>query len=454
MHIKSLSSQNFLQKFSNKIVGILGLGVTGMSCLRAVQKSAKLCVCYDDKHHAYSSIDPTFANVMTCTDVDDPVLSQLDILVVSPGIVSAGTNAHPLAKKMHFLGVSMISDIEMMFCKYPNANYIGVTGTNGKSTVTAMIAHILRSCGFDYLEGGNIGVPVMDLPAAAGYVLEVSSYQIELIKNASFEIVILTNLTPDHLDRYATEHQYYLTKLSLLHFLSDNGVFITIGNEENLACQYAKNIFPYSKIVISTNNMPLALFSFAPIKECLLSQFLIKDTINGNASFAAQACKALGCEDEDIFKGISSFKGLPHRLELVGTSGLVSFFNDSKATNIESTLYAFAQLSEIYWIAGGKHLGSNLTPLLQYLHKIKKCYFFGQSRFDLKSVFASLQSCVVAETLEEVFKIAVQDACSAGIKCCVLFSPAHKSFDQFRNFEHRGQVFVALCNDTLESLKV
>jgi UDP-N-acetylmuramoylalanine--D-glutamate ligase len=438
-------SEDFLKLFEGKSVGILGLGISGMSCLRAVQPIAKLCVCFDDNVQIYQNVPSSFSNVICVNNLSDYLWSGIDILITSPGIIAFGDDAHPLIAKIKKLLIPLISDVEMLFVKYPKAKYIGITGTNGKSTVTAMTCHILQSCGYNYVAGGNIGVPCMDLPKSDGYVLEISSFQLELLKNAEFEIIIITNLTPDHLDRYGSLSSYYLTKLSILNFLSRKGIFITSAFDEDLPCKAAKEKFSYSLITKNWNDslLALALFSNASIE--FENQKLSPYCLSTNAFFAALACKIIGCSSDAIDRGIKSFKGLPHRMEHAGNLGSISFVNDSKATNVESTLYAFASLSEIYWIAGGKNLEADLSLLLQHYKKIKKGYFFGESRFVLHDLFASLVTCTIYENLEDAFHAAVKDASFLAEKCTILLSPAHKSFDQFKNFEERGKVFIDLC---------
>ncbi len=439
--------ENFLKLFYEKRVGILGLGITGMSCVKAVHPIAKSCICFDDNPQASKSIPSSFFNVTVSNNVCDDLWSCIDILITSPGVITSGEGAHPLIARMKKLSIPLISDVEMLFVKYPNAKYLGITGTNGKSTVTAMTAHILQSCGYNYVAGGNIGVPCMDLPKADGYVLEISSNQLELLKNACFEVIIITNLTPDHLDRYGSLSNYYLTKLSILNFLSSKGTCITSAFDEDLSYKISKEKFAHSLIIKNRNDElpPLALFSNSPIRP--ENQDTIPFCLSSNSFLAALACKIVGCAFDAIEEGIKSFKNLPHRMQHVGDLKLISFINDSKATNVESTLYAFAGLSqEVYWIAGGKNLGADLSPLEQYHNKIKKCYFFGESRFALHELFAPLVECFLCENLEEAFQNSVRDASFSTTKCIVLFSPAHKSFDQFKNFEERGMAFVNLCN--------
>ncbi len=445
-------SEKFLKLFSDKVVGVLGLGITGMSCLATVQSLARLCVCFDDNVDKYASIPASFSNVITANTVSDEIWSGIDILILSPGIVAVGDRIHPLVDKIKKLSIPIISDVEMLFVKYPDAKYIGITGTNGKSTVTSMTAHILQSCGYDYIAGGNIGVPCMNLPKAYGYVLEVSCFQLELLKNASFAIVIITNLTPDHLDRYGNLDNYYLTKLSILNFLALSGVCITNFDHKDLVYRTAKDKFSYSLIAktANTNMRSLALFSDLKIQSVNPVNNLFASNLN--AFFAALACRMIGCSISDIEKGIESFRELPHRMQNIGTKGSITFINDSKATNVESTLYAFAKgLPNIYWLAGGRYLGADLSPLLQYCHTITKCYFFGESKLALYDLFVSAVPCSLHEDLEDAFQASVKDASVLLMKSTILLSPAHKSFDQFKNFEERGLTFINLCKQVIKA---
>jgi len=450
MKFQSQYSEAFIQTFGNKVVGVLGLGVTGRSCVKALQSVVSLCVCFDDKLEAvYAQIgDQLGTEVIFSQSIEDDLWNAIEILIVSPGIMTRGQFMHPLVAKVLDLQVRIISDVEMLFLKYPASRYICVTGTNGKSTVTSMIAHVLKSCGQDYIVGGNIGVPCMDLPKAYGYVLEVSSYQAELLQNAKFNLIILTNLTPDHLDRYASANEYYMAKIALLDFLSFSGVFITLFSIKNLAYQIAKNKFSHCVRARNGTLPMLALFSNEPLN---IKQLDANQYQNSNFFFVAKACEILKCDQASIQIGIESFKGLPHRLEYVGKKNSISFFNDSKATNVESTLYAFALMDSIYWIAGGKKnpCGIDLSPLLQYQHKIVRCYFFGESRLELNALFGSIKACYVGQTLEEAFHSCVNDALAYPCKSNILFSPAHKSFDQFKNFEERGIAFIELCKNII-----
>ncbi|MDB5705317.1 MAG: UDP-N-acetylmuramoylalanine--D-glutamate ligase, partial [Sphingomonas bacterium] len=341
------------------------------------------------------------------------------------------------AAKARVANVPVIGDIELFAqarAALPPHKVVGITGTNGKSTTTALIHHILETAGIQARLGGNIGKPILGeepLPAGGVYVLELSSYQIDLTVSLDCEVAILLNVTPDHLDRYDGFASYAASKARLFAMQSpDHDAIIGIGDAAS------------AEIARSLSARGEHLTKIAPGVCMDQSRWpSLQGPHNAqNALAAIAACKALGVSDAAIDHGLESFKGLPHRMERVATRNGVAFVNDSKATNPESTAPALAAFERIHWILGGQAKTDDLDACAPYLGHVARAYIIGEAGPRFAAILAPLMAVEQSGTLDAAVTSAAARA-QAGET--VLLSPACASFDQFRDFEDRGDQFRA-----------
>ncbi len=437
-------------RYHKKSIGIFGLGATGTSVYKILSNVSRSILCYDDSEDIISNFKTKFplANVINITD---PRWREVDFFVVSPGI-SHFHDIFTLAKKYN---IKIKSDIELFIEENENAEFILVTGTNGKTTVVSLVGHILNRAELDYHIGGNIGKPVMDLPYnRQGYVLELSSFQIELLNHIEAKISIITNITPDHLDRYKNLEEYISAKEKLL---SSEGLKIIGVNSKISTNIYDKYrlIFGSKIIPISTNND----FKNAIIcKDEYLDdnyfdqkKYIVKNTpaLQGehnreNIAISYAITRALGVNGDFIIDSLPSFKGLEHRMRYVGSWNQIDFYNDSKATNSAAAAKAIANFDDIFWFAGGKLKEKNLEVIQPVLKNIRKAYLFGESKKLLADFLRHNKvQYELCEDLQTAFKNALNDSAYYETKLTFLLSPACASYDQFNNFTERGDLF---CN--------
>ena len=355
-----------------------------------------------------------------------------DALVVSPGVP---LNTHPLAATARDAGVPVIGDIELFAQArgdLPPHRVVGITGTNGKSTTTALVHHILKTAGIPTLMGGNIGLPILEqeaLPEGGVYVLELSSYQIDLTQTLDCDVAVLLNITPDHLDRYDGFDGYAASKARLFAMQSAaHDAVIGIGDA------------PSAAIARGLSAKGEHLTKIAP-GVCLFQGDWpsLQGPHNAQNALAAIAiAKALGIDERDIDRGLASYAGLPHRMERIAAYGGVAYVNDSKATNPESTAPALAAFDRVHWIVGGRAKGADLDACRPAFGHVVRAYTIGEAG----PVFAALLDGVVpveqAGTLEAAVRSAAAQARPGDT---VLLSPACASFDQFRDYEARGAAF-------------
>jgi UDP-N-acetylmuramoylalanine--D-glutamate ligase len=364
----------------------------------------------------------------------------------------------------------VIGDIEL-FCRErrrhaPQAPFVAITGTNGKSTTTALTAHLLRAAGHDTQLGGNIGIPILSLdPPRSGrvHVIEVSSFQIDLAPTLDPSAGILLNVTEDHLDRHGTLRNYAAVKERLVAGVQEDGTAI-VGVDDNWSAAAADRIERAGKSVVRVSvRRPLPdglyveagrIMRAAGGTAQVIAQLGGLDSLRGvhnaqNAACAAGAALALGLDVAAIQRGLRSFPGLAHRMEQIARKGRVLFVNDSKATNADSAAQALACFGDIFWIAGGKPKTGGIASLAGFFPRIRKAYLIGEAAADfaaeLDGRVGQRVPHVVAGTLDRAVALAARDAEAAdAAEPVVLLSPACASFDQFRNFELRGEAFREL----------
>jgi UDP-N-acetylmuramoylalanine--D-glutamate ligase len=397
--------------FSGKRYAVLGLARSGLATVEALVASGAEVTAWDSSEIARENFRSSRASEVVIQDFLEIDLAGFDAIVVSPGVP---LNTHPIAERAREAGVPIIGDIELFAlarASLPPHKVVGITGTNGKSTTTALVHHILKTAGIPATMGGNIGLPILaqdPLPAGGVYVLELSSYQIDLTFSLDCDVAVLLNITPDHLDRYDGFEAYAASKRRLFAMQSAGHVAI----------------LPEARPIGDQSNWPA-----------------LQGPHNAqNAAAAIAVCEALGLAGGDIARGLATYPGLPHRMERVREKDGILFVNDSKATNPDSTAPALAAYPYIHWIVGGRAKTKDLGPCADQLGHVRAAYTIGEAG----PMFAQLLEGLVPVRECEYLATAVAraaDAARAGE--VVLLSPACASFDQFRDYEARGDAFRA-----------
>ncbi|MCC8467160.1 MAG: UDP-N-acetylmuramoyl-L-alanine--D-glutamate ligase [Rickettsia endosymbiont of Eriopis connexa] len=439
-------------------IGVFGLGKTGMSVYEELQGKYDVIV-YDDLKANRDIFEELYTN-NSIAALSDSRWQNLDKIVLSPGVPLTHEIVN-IAKKFN---IPIISDIDLLFEKSKNLNFIAVTGTNGKSTTTALISHILNSNGLDYPLAGNIGVPALQAKASKdGYVLELSSFQLDLVKTFIAKIAVLLNITPDHLDRHQDMTGYIAAKSKIFDRMDkDSYAVINIDND------YCREIF---MTLQQEQRVKLIPFSVTKILENGIS--VVDDKIKDNdinyelsfnknlqgihnyeniaASYAV--AKIMGVESKKILESISSFQSLPHRMQYIGSINNISVYNDSKATNAISAVQSIKALDNIYWLAGGIPKEGGIEEIKPYFSKIKKAYFYGQAKEIFANTAKNIVDFVICDNLEQAFDLAYKDACSDSAEMKnLLLAPSCSSYDQFKNFEERGELFMRLSKCHCEGI--
>lgn len=450
-----------LSKQKDKKIGIFGLGITGKSVYQKLIYFNKEILCYDDSQTNREIFINQFGN-QTITSLDNKKWTQLDKIVISPGI----PHSHAIFQLASQNNILISSDIELFIEENPASEFIFITGTNGKSTVTALTEHILTKAGLGFYIGGNIGKPVMSLPFnEKGYIVELSSFQLELLNKINPNISVITNITPDHLDRYETIEEYTQAKEKILapNALKIIGINSVISKNIYLKLKkiYGVKILPISNLEKIKNgifcNDERLEDNFFDQKNYLLSKLphLQGSHNKENIAIAYALCRALLVAGSFIIKALESFKGLNHRMQYIGSCQNIDFYNDSKATNISSSLASLSSFENIIWFAGGKFKENSFDELKPILKNIKKAYFFGES----KNLFANFLDSSsnykpeyeICDNLEEAFDKAIKYSKNKtkNGKLTFLLAPACASYDQFKNFEERGKFFSSLVENII-----
>ncbi|XP_029675928.1 uncharacterized protein LOC115243249 [Formica exsecta] len=361
---------------------------------------------------------------------------EIRILVLSPGVP---TEPHWIVKLARRFDCKIKSDIELFLeAKTTNQKVIGITGTNGKSTTTSLIGHILKSAGKKVAIGGNLGVPVLDLERDAEiYVIEFSSFQLELMNEINVDISVLLNITPDHIDRHGSMENYIATKLKLI-----NGSEVAVIGCDNEIAADIFNKFTGNKIPISVTYSPMSFQRNHSLSVSDVKINLISNAENVAAAYAV--CKLLGVDSNTIINGIKSFSGLRHRNELLGKIRNVFFVNDSKATNAKSSEKAILSYENINWIVGGRSKKGGIESLSKHFTRIRKAFLIGESTEAFANTMENKVDYVRCCNLEDAFRLAFEEALNSAEEVTILLSPACASFDQWKNFEERGEAFCRM----------
>lgn len=418
--------------FSSDRYAVVGLGKSGFATARFLQKNnAELFVWDDNEATRKQAVEAGF----TVTNPTDPgVLQDIDRVILSPGIPLTYPAPHPCVTAARNAGVPVIGDIDLLFQRSPNAKYVGITGTNGKSTTTALIGHILQHAGWPHALGGNIGTPVLDLPDAPLYVLELSSYQLDLMREARMDVAALLNITPDHLDRHGNMIGYAEAKARIFRPRDGNSVAI-VGMETVESAHLANTLFR-DVVRVDRNSEPANTFVSSGKNPALVGDHGVE-----NAAIALAVLNALGMDQNTILEGLKTFSGLAHRQERIATLDGITYINDSKATNTDAAARALASYSGVYWIAGGLGKDGGFEGLDPFISQIRHAFLIGKAADEITAWLDGRVAVTHSETLEKAVIQATEAARTDGDAGPILLSPACASFDQFPNFERRGDAF-------------
>ena len=429
---------------SGKMVGILGLGLSGMAAARALVAGGAAVWMHDDNYKP----DELPAGATLCNWRDWP-WDRLASMVISPGIPHHHPQPHDAAARAADAGVEVISEIEIAMRATPAARVVAVTGTNGKSTTTALIGHCLRDAGMAVAVGGNIGDAACNLddPGQDGViVLELSSYQLETTPSLRADVAILLNITPDHLARHGGMDGYVAAKGRILaaarHDNAGAAGLVIAGSDDNhvQALAHAHRRAGGPVITVSAADSPAGADGVPALAGAHNA---------ANAAVAAACLRHIGLDDAAIDAGMAGFAGLAHRLQPVARSGDITFVNDSKATNGVATARALAAFENIYWIAGGDAKEDGLGEAAAATAAVTRAYLIGSAAEDFAAALATEEAGRVPVTLsgdlETATVTAFSDASAAQRAATILLSPAAASFDQFTSFVARGEAFTAIA---------
>lgn len=446
--------------FSGKRVALFGLGGSGIATAQALLAGGADVVAWDDNP---SSVEKAQAADVPVADLRDQDWSRFASFVLSPGVPLTHPVPHWSVNLARAAGVEIIGDIELFVrernAHAPAAPFIAITGTNGKSTTTALTAHILKSAGRDTQMGGNIGRAIMTLdPPKADrfYVVECSSYQIDLAPSINPTAGVLLNLTPDHLDRHGTMQHYAAIKERLVAGSKSAIVAVDDPYCTQIADRLEKGgsdvvriskrlsltdgYFADGSVIMEANHGHFQRIAFLEGIGSLRGQHNAQ-----NALAAVVACLKVGLDLGEIQKGLESFPGLAHRMEQVARKDKVLFINDSKATNADAAAPALSSFPRIYWIAGGLAKDGGIEPLRGLFPRVAKAYLIGEAAASFSATLGQSAPYEISGTLAAAVDHAARDAANDNAsEAVVLLSPACASFDQFKNFEVRGEAFRQL----------
>jgi UDP-N-acetylmuramoylalanine--D-glutamate ligase len=450
--------------FEGQTVAVFGLARSGLAAARALAAGGARVAAWDEKPAAREA---AAAEGFTLVDLSRADWTGLAALVLSPGVPLHFPEPHWTVRKAREAGVEVVGDIELFARAVADApdhrrpKVVAITGTNGKSTTTALIGHMLGHVGRDVRIGGNIGTGVLgleDMHGGAVYALELSSYQLDLTSSLAPAVAIVLNITPDHLERHGDMERYVAAKKRVL-LNQGKGDTAVIGVDEAWGQQICTEITAANRRTIwpisARKCMGKGVFALQGVlydatdgRVTQIADLAAARSLPGrhnwqNAAAAYAAARALGVSVADAVEGLMTFPGLAHRMETIGSLGGVRFVNDSKATNVDAARQAMSAYPRFYWIAGGRPKTGGIDCLADLFPGVIKAYLIGEAQDDFARVLDGHAPHVRAGTIEAAVAAAWADARAAGGPAIVLFSPACASFDQFADFEERGEAFRA-----------
>ncbi|MEE2945056.1 MAG: UDP-N-acetylmuramoyl-L-alanine--D-glutamate ligase [Pseudomonadota bacterium] len=462
-----------VQGYSGQRVGVLGLGRSGLTSARALREGGAVPLCWDDNPAAREAAASEGFEIVELGKAG--AMDGLACLIVSPGIPHLYPNPNPVIRAAMVAGVPVDNDISLFFGSFATSGWdnldvvpkiVAVTGSNGKSTTSALIHHVLKSVGRNTQLAGNIGRGVLDIdPAADGdvVVLELSSYQTDLARNLTPDIAVFTNLSPDHLDRHNGMGGYFAAKRRLFAEGGPDRAIVGIDEDEGLylAGQLSQTVADDRVIRISVEQKLTGPGWQVFAKKGFLSEYrkgrqvgsIDLRAIKGlpgvhnhqNACAAYAVCRTLGLAPKLIEQGFASFGGLPHRSQIIAEAGGVTYVNDSKATNVDAAAKALSAFKNIRWICGGLEKEGGLEALQSATGDVRKAYVIGREAASFAMQLGSVEA-EVCTSMEKAVKQAIADAEEGDT---VLLAPAAASFDQYDSFEKRGEHFADLVKAAL-----
>jgi UDP-N-acetylmuramoylalanine--D-glutamate ligase len=454
--------------FEDQTVAVFGLARSGLAAARALKAGGARVVAWDENEPARAIAAAEGFNLVDLKSVDWPALSAL---VLSPGVPLTHPAPHWTVQKARAAGVEIVGDIEL-FARavaaapsHKRPRVVAITGTNGKSTTTALIGHVLARAGRDVRVGGNIGVGVLGLEPMHGgavYVLELSSYQLDLTSSLKPDVAIILNITPDHLDRHGDMDGYAAAKRRVL-LNQGKGDTAVIGVDDAWGQQICTEITAANRRTIWPISARKAmgrgvyalqgtLYDATDGRVAEMADLTKARSLPGrhnwqNAAAAYAAARALGVAQSEAVDGLMTFPGLAHRMETIGTIGAVRFVNDSKATNIDAARQAMSAYPRFYWIAGGRPKAGGIECLADLFPRVAKAYLVGEASEAFARTLDGKAPRAEVVTIEAAVRAAFADARAEakalGGESIVLFTPACASFDQYSDFEARGEAFRA-----------
>jgi len=449
---------------ADRLVAVYGLGTSGLAAARALHASGARVLAWDDDP---ARREAAAAQGIPLTDPEAPAWSAAAFLVLSPGIPDRYPEPHPAAARARTAGVPIVSDVELLARAQPDARFVGVTGTNGKSTTTALIGHILDEAGAAPQVGGNLGRPALDFEPAAPdqpYVLEVSSYQLERSAAPTFDVSVLLNITPDHVARHGGMDGYIAAKRRV--FMGQSGEqTAVIGVDDDATRVIAEELRaePGGAAVVPVSATGAVAGGVSAANGVLVDDLdgacrEVLDlrtcpTLPGvhnwqNAAAAHAVSRHLGIDSETIAAALQSYPGLAHRQEVVAVIDGVAFVNDSKATNAAAAARALASYPAVYWIVGGRPKEDGLTGTEAHWGRVRRAFTIGEAADGFRTALAGRVSAHASDTLDIAVHQAAEAANADGEPgAVVLFSPACASFDQYADFAARGEHFRRLVAD-------
>ncbi len=454
--------------FAGRRVAVLGLGRSGLACARALRAGGAEVLAWDDGEAGRARAAQAG---LALTDLRDADFSTLAALVLSPGVPLTHPEPHWSVRKARAAGVEIIGDTEVFHrqARKGGAKIIAVTGTNGKSTTTALIGHVLKGVGLGVHVGGNIGTAVCDLPEPGWgriYVIEMSSYQIDLSPTFRPDVGILLNITPDHLDRHGTLAHYAEVKARLFANMGEGGTAVISVDDEWSRKALAAAPEAVKKTPVSVRDL---LDDGVCAAGGVLQERVGGQTVKGvdltimkslrgahnwqNAAAAWAACRAMRLDGGLIASGFISFPGMAHRMENIGRAGRVLFVNDSKATNADAAARSLASFGDVFWIAGGREKEGGIESLRPLFGRVARAYLIGEAAEDFsRTLTAEGVAHEICGGLEKAVARAAQDAARSDARePVVLLAPACASFDQYASFEERGEHFRALAGKIIDA---
>jgi UDP-N-acetylmuramoylalanine--D-glutamate ligase len=450
--------------FEGRTVAVFGLARSGLAAAKALIAGGAKLACWDENEEARAVAATEGLELVDLAEAD---WSSFAALVLAPGVPLTHPSPHWTVLRAQAAGVEIIGDIELfaravaMAPEHKRPRIVAITGTNGKSTTTALIGHVLKAAGRDARVGGNIGVGVLDLPDMHGgaiYVLELSSYQLDLTSTLKPDVSILLNISPDHLERHGGMEGYLAAKRRVL-LNQGKGDTAVIGVDDAFGQQICTEITAANKRTI----WPISARKSIG-RGVYVLQGRLYDAVDGrvsevidltpirslpgrhnwqNAAAAYAAARALGVSTADAAEGLQSFPGLAHRMETIGAIGNVRFVNDSKATNADAARQAMSSYPRFFWIAGGRPKEGGIAGLEDLFSGIARAYLIGEAEGDFARTLEGHAPYARAGTLDAAVRAAFADARKEEGEAIVLFSPACASFDQYADFEQRGEAFRA-----------